>query len=138
MKVVLDVNVLLSALIKDSTTRDVLVKADLEFYFPEASLHKIRKYEEYILEKSGLSKEEYEKILNNLFKKIKLISNEDIKMQWQEAKKIMEHIDEEDVIFIATALSLPNSIVWSHDKDFQKQEKIITLTTEQIIRRGEE
>lgn len=44
MIIVVDVNVLLSALIKDSTTRELIIKSGQEFCFPEPALQKIRIY----------------------------------------------------------------------------------------------
>src|SRR3989338_3173250 len=99
MKVILDVNVILSALIRDSTTRKIILNSQFDFYFPESSLHKIRKYKGYILEKSGLTEEEYDKIMATLFKYIRLVPTEEIEKTWDKAKKIMEHIDPEDIVF---------------------------------------
>ena len=133
MKVITDVNVILSALIRDSTTRKRILNSEVDFYFPEPSLHKIRKYKSYILEKSGLTEAEYDKIMATLFKYIKLVPTEEIEKNWDEAKKIMEHIDPEDVVFIATALSISDSIIWSDDGHFEKQDKVKVLKTEDII-----
>ena len=96
-------------------------------------MHKIRKYKSYILEKSGLTEAEYDKIMATLFKYIKLVPTEEIEKNWDEAKKIMEHIDPEDVVFIATALSISDSIIWSDDGHFEKQDKVKVLKTEDII-----
>ena len=133
MKVILDVNIILSALIRDSTTRKIILNSEFDFYFPEPSLHKIRKYENYILEKSGLSEEEYDKILAILFKYIKLVPTEEIEKNWNKAKEIMEYIDSEDVVFIATALGLTDSVIWSDDGHFEKQDKVKVLKTEDMV-----
>jgi len=133
MKIILDVNVILSALIRDSTTRKIILNSEFDFYFPEPSLHKIRKYKSYILEKSGLIEEEYNKIMATLFKYIKLVPTKEIDKNWDEAKKIMEHIDKEDVVFIATALSLPDSVIWSDDRHFEKQDKVKVFKTKDMI-----
>lgn len=133
MKIIIDVNVLFSALIRDSTTRTILVKSGFDFYFPEPSLHKIRKYKEYILEKTGLAEEEYTTLLGMLFRYIKLIPTEQIEKHWEQAKHIMEHIDEEDVTFIAAALGTSDSIIWSDDSDFDKQQKIAVFKTKNIV-----
>ena len=133
MKVILDVNILLSALIKDSKTREIILKSGFEFYFPEISLTKIRKYKKYIIDKADMTEESYSYVLTTLFHFIRLISNEELKNQWNEAKKVMEHIDPEDVVFVACALSVQNSVVWSDDKHFEKQDIIITLKTKEII-----
>src|SRR3989338_3860929 len=109
MKIILDVNIILSALIRDSVTRKIIVESNADFYFPEQSLHKIRKYQNYILEKSGLDEVEYLQVLEKLFIYIKLIPEEEFIQNWEEAKLIMENIDPEDAVFIASALSFDNS-----------------------------
>ena len=134
MKVILDVNVILSALIRDSTTRKIILNSEFDLYFPEPSLHKIRNYKSYILEKSGLSEEEYDKIIATLFKYIKLVPTEEIEKNWDKAKEIMEHIDKEDVVFIATALSISDSVIWSDDRHFEKQDKVKVLKTKDILK----
>ncbi len=133
MIVVIDVNVLLSALIRDSTTREFIVTAGQDFCFPEPSLHKIRKYKELILEKSGLSELEFLVILHTLFRFVRLVPLEEVLRNWDEAKEIMEQIDPEDATFLATALGQTNAVIWSDDKHFEKQNRIITIKTEQMI-----
>ncbi len=134
MKIVIDVNRILSALIRDSSTRKIILNSEFDFYFPEPSLHKIRKYKSYIFKKSGLTEEEYDKIIVTLFKYIKLVPTEEIEKNWNEAKKIMEHIDPEDVVFIATALSISDLVIWSDDRHFEKQDKIKVLNTKEVVK----
>ena len=50
-----------------------------------------------------------------------------------EAKRIMEHIDPEDVTIIATALSQEDSIIWSDDKHFDQQDEVPHLKTKEIL-----
>lgn len=133
MNVILDVNIILSALIRDSTTRKIILNSQLNLYFPELSLHKIRKYKDYTLKKSGLTEKEYDKIMATLFKYIRLVPSEEIKKNWSEANEIMEHIDKEDVVFMATALSIADSVIWSDDRDFEKQNKVKVLKTEDMV-----
>lgn len=134
MNIVVDANVLISALIRDSTTREILTKSKLKFYCPGISLRAVNKYEKLILEKSGLSNEQYCDLLNNLLKCVNLIEDYQIKSNLNLAEKIMGKIDTEDVVFIAGALSLPNSIIWSDDKHFEKQNKIRVLKTKDILK----
>jgi len=134
MRIVLDVNIILSALIRDSITRKIIMKSGFDLYFPEPSLHKINKYKEYIIKKSGLGEEDFNIILTDLFKRIRLISRNKIERNWNKAKEAMEHIDEEDIVFIATALSLEDSIIWSDDADFDKQDKVRVLKTKDVMR----
>ena len=133
MIIVIDVNVILSALIKDSTTREILVKTGQEFCFPEISMQKIRKYQDLVLKKPGLSELEFLTIFNNILRFIRIISNEELLSNLDEAKHIMANIDPEDVPFIAVALCYEDSIIWSDDTHFDKQTKIKNLKTGEIV-----
>ncbi len=133
MIIIIDVNVFLSALIKDSTTREIILTYEQEFCFPEKSLQKIRKYKPLIQKKSGLSDLDFLKLFHSLLKVIRIIPNEKLLDYWDEAKEIMEHIDPEDVVFIAAALSQDDAIIWSNDSHFEKQNKIITLKTKDLV-----
>ncbi len=133
MIIIIDVNVFLSALIKDSTTREILLTYDQEFCFPERSFQKIRKYKSLIQKKSGLSNLDFLKLFHSLLKFIRIIPDEELLDYWDEAKQIMEHIDTEDVTFIAAALSQDNAIIWSDDHHFEKQDKVITLKTKDLV-----
>ena len=129
---IVDVNIILSALMKDSTSREIIIKSELDFCFPEVSLHKIEKYRGLILEKSGLTDEELNALLKMLFQCIRLIPAEGLMRYWDESMKIMEHIDTEDVPFIAAALSQQTSI-WSEDRHFEKQKRIRYFKTEEVL-----
>ncbi|MBT4539512.1 PIN domain-containing protein [Candidatus Woesearchaeota archaeon] len=133
MIIIIDVNVFLSALIKDSTTREILLTYEQEFCFPEKSLQKIRKYKQLIQKKSGLSDIDFLKLFHSLLKFIRIIPDEELLCYWDNAKRIMEHIDPEDVTFIAAALSQDSAIIWSDDRHFGKQDKVITLKTKDLV-----
>ena len=134
MKVVIDSNVLISALIKESTTRKLIVESDLEFYYPEISLHEIRKHRNLVIEKSGIGEQEYAKMLNVLLSRITLVPEEHIQQKLEEAANILNKIDPDDVVFLATALSMPDSVIWSNDKDFERQDKVKGLKTKEMIK----
>ncbi len=132
MKIILDTNILISALIRDSLTRKIILQSWFDFYFPEITLDEISKYKKMVLEKSGLTQSDYDIILNKLLESIILIPTEKIKNNLKEAKEIMKDIDPKDAVFIAASLSYEGSVIWSDDKDFLKQNKVKAITTEQI------
>lgn len=134
MNIVVDVNALISGLLKDSTSRKIIVNSNHGFCFPEPSLHKIRKYKGYILEKTGFSELEFLVIFHHLLQFIKIIPTEEILQHWDEAKEIMERIDPEDAVIIATALSQESSIIWSDDAHFDQQDKIFVLKTRDLVK----
>lgn len=130
---VIDSNVLISALIKDSITRSIIIDSGMDFYYPEASFHEVRKYKNLVLEKSGVEDKKYDDLLNRLLKYITLVPKEKIMEKLEDADKIMGAIDKNDVLFIATALAY-SATIWSDDKDFKKQNKVKILTTTDLVK----
>ncbi len=133
MKVIVDTNILISALIKNSTTRKIIMESGLRFYYPSIAMQEIEKYKTIILEKSGLSNRSYHEILEAILNYIILVPQEIITPFVKEAERIMGNIDKKDVIFIALALAISNNGIWSEDGDFKKQNMIRVWTTKEIL-----
>ena len=133
MNIVIDTNILFSALIRDSITREIIVESGWNIYYPEISFHEIRKYKTYILGKSGMDEDEYKKLLNDLLNQITIIPEESIRCKLEEARKVIGEVDPDDVVFIAAALGLEDSVIWSDDKDFDKQDKVKVLKTVDMV-----
>ena len=134
MILIIDTNILISALIRDSITRKIIVESGWKLCYPENSFHEVRKYKSLILEKSGMIEQEYIKLLNCLLKHITIIPEEIIYPNLEEASKWLGNIDPNDVIFLATALSLENSKIWSDDNHFGKQNKVRVFKTQHMIK----
>lgn len=134
MIIIIDTNILISALIRDSLTRRIIIGSGMNFVYPEISMNEIRKHEKMIREKSGLTDKELDRLLVSILDYVILVPTEVIKEHLSEAKSIMLDIDPKDVVFIAAALSFENSIIWSDDKDFDKQDKIKIVNTNQLAK----
>ncbi len=134
MKIVIDTNILISALTKDSISREIIALSGKEFYYPEVSLKEINKHESLILEKTGMDDGQFNSLFDELMKFVKNISDEEVNGNLQEANKIIGEIDSDDVVFIASALSLGGDcFIWSDDNHFQKQNRIKIYTTKEMI-----
>ncbi len=133
MKLVLDTNILIAALIRKGVTRELLSHPDMEYLVPEHGLEEVKDNQEEICNKSGLSRTEVEVLLAELITQVTIIPISEI-THLEEAKKIMEPIHPEDAIFLALALSTHNEGIWSNDKHFQRQKKVRVWTTEELIR----
>jgi len=134
MIIVVDSNVFISALIKDSLTRKLIAKCKEWLIIPEYFFQEVRKHEKEILLKSKLSKESYDILFNELLRYVFVIPNEVILPYREEALKIVKDIDIDDVLFIATALAFEDAVVWSDDKKLKKQNKIKIINTSEIIK----
>jgi len=133
MKIIIDTNVLLSALIKNSSTRTILIESGWIFYYPEISFHEVRKYKDLVIQKSKLTDKEYSQLMTLLLGKIILLSEEQINSNMDEAKRIMLKIDSDDAPFIAAKLSIENSFIWSDDKGYDLQNEISVFKTVNMV-----
>jgi predicted nucleic acid-binding protein len=133
MKIVLDTNVLISALIKDSFTRSVLFYSGFNFYYPEISLKEINKYKKLILKKSGLSKNKFDELFSSLLKKINVVPSSFFEDSIGKSKKVMEKIDVKDTVFVALALRL-DAVVWSDDLHFDKQNLVKNIKSNEVVK----
>ncbi len=138
MKLIIDTNILISSLLKDSTTREILLNESLNFYLPEIVLSEVNKYLPYIIQKSELSEEEIKKLLNTLLENLILVPIDEYEKKMDEGMKIIGNIDEKDIQFIALALSIENDGIWSNDKHFEKQKKIKVFKAVDILKLLEE
>ena len=132
-KLILDTNIIISALLKDSITRDIIFHFSGELYFVSFSKEEIQKYEEYLCIKTKKDKEELNKIFKNLLNKLRIIDDNIVNTKIDEASKIMDKIDADDTPFIAAALAIEADI-WSDDKHFEKQNIIKVWKTSEIYK----
>jgi predicted nucleic acid-binding protein len=130
--IVLDTNVLISALIRDSITRKIIIESSFDFYFPEISFFEILKHKHYILKKSGYDDKMFDTILGTLFEYIKLVPLGIFESELSKAYEVMKDIDIDDSVFLATAVVL-NASIWSDDLDFAKQKLVKIVKTKELI-----
>jgi len=134
MKLIIDTNVIISALIKDSVAREIIFSSKFNLYTLEFGKREVIKYHQLILKKTGITEEQFYNLLHRIFNKINLVSDSDINKEYYEkAVKIMDSIDENDTPFIALALSIENNGIWSDDKHFEMQDKVKIWKTKDLI-----
>src|SRR3989338_8930930 len=113
MHVVLDTNILFSALIKDSTARKLILEYEGIFLFPEYIFEEAEKHKDEILRKSEMSREEFNTLLALILRKVLIIPSEVLEPYRQETHNLMKDIDMNDILFVACALAHQGSIIWS-------------------------
>ena len=128
MKLVVDTNRIIAGLIRDSTSRRILLSDKFEFLTVGVTKSEIEEHKQEIIDKAKVTGEEFNKIFSLLFSKIFVISDVTIEAKMEEAKQIMDDIDPDDTPFIALALSVENDGVWNDDKHFQQPVSYTHLT----------
>jgi len=132
MRIIIDSNILFSALIKDSTTRKLIINFSGKFLFPEFIFDEFYKYKKFLLKKSKLSENEMNLLLKMILNKVEIVENYKILKNKKEAIMIMKNIDIKDVVFIATAIEY-DAILWSDDKNLKKQDRVSIINTKEFI-----
>ena len=124
MKIIVDTNRIIAALIKDSVSRKILLSGKFEFLTIGVTKSEIEKYKQEIMEKAQITEEGFDQIFSLLYSRIFVVDDVVIESKMEEAKLVMDKVDPNDTPFIALALSVENDGIWSHDKHFEEQNKI--------------
>ena len=133
MKFVLDTNIILKALIRNSKVRAVLLSPNHQLFVPEYAVEETRRHFGLIMKKTGLSEDEVKLVLDVLLTKLRVIPSKDIMANWKRAEEIMVDIDRSDIPFVAAALSLLCDGIWSDDADLKRQKRVKVWNTKEVL-----
>lgn len=132
MKLVVDANVVISALIADSKTRELIVTLEPELLTPEVIHDEIRDYEALIVEKSGMDADRVQQFIDLLFQYIETVPASEFYPYIEEANEAIGGTDPDDVLYVACALAR-DAGVWSDDSDFDEQDLVAIFTTGEVV-----
>ncbi|MBS3176316.1 hypothetical protein J4457_03705 [Candidatus Woesearchaeota archaeon] len=131
MELVIDANILFSALIKKSVTAELIFNENLKLYAPDFFIEEFIKYQELIIKKTHRTEGEFIQILHCLQEVITSIPEEEFSEHLEEAEKISP--DKKDISYLALAMKL-KCAVWSNDKVLKTKQKVITVySTEDLV-----
>ena len=150
MKLVVDTNVVFSALVKNSRTREMLFYPALKLYAPEYLFEELEEHRKEIEEKAGITDDEFDVFVFVLKRVLEVVPKRAYEGYFLEARKVVS--DSGDVPFAALAIALSATVsrdgdcgIWSNDKHFVEKEGVFfqkfgvkVLTTEtlyEIMRR---
>jgi len=132
MKLIIDTNRIISALLKEGWTREVITSNKFEFYTIDYVMEELRKHKKYILKKAKMSNTDFELLFNLVMDNISIISDKKIKDKMKKATTIMKDIDINDSPILACALSIQNEGIWTEDKHFAKQNNVKIMENKRL------
>ena len=136
MKIVVDANIFIMALMGSRGAITILTSRNHEFYVPGKIIEEIRKYKETICEKMEHSSEEFDQNLNALLMFITVLEYIEYESFMQKAREAISKRDIKDSDYIACALAINADFIWTNDKDFIDQDIVSTKNTTQFIQEG--
>ena len=128
-----DTSIIFAALLRDSTTRRILLSAPVDFFTPEYCFEEIKEHMDEICKRNGLSGEANQEILRILRRHIHLIRHGELSDSLDDADEIMAGIDPDDSVFLAAALAVRCDGIWTEDIHFQKQSTIRIWRTKDLL-----
>ena len=134
MRIVLDANIVIAALLGSETALKIIISQKHQFYAPHKIIDEIKKYKQYICGKAGQTAEEFHINFEALLIFIKVLDYAEYEAYTEKAKAAIAERDWNDTDYIACALAASADFIWSNDKDFTSQKLIPIKTTEQLVK----
>jgi len=132
MKLVIDANIVISALIADSKTRELIVTLEPDLLTPAFVHDEIGNYQDLIVEKSGMEPDRVAQFIDLLFQYVEIVPAEEFYPAIERADEAIGDTDPDDVLYLACAIACDASL-WSDDSDFDEQDLVEAYSTSDVI-----
>jgi predicted nucleic acid-binding protein len=141
MKIVIDTNIIFSALLKTNTTfGQIIFNSDsiFEFYSPQYMRTEVRRHWDKLLKISKLTDQQLDESFYTLLTKITLINEEIISQKiWVDSEKLVNGVDLDDIDFVALTKHLKGKL-WTGDKvlrdGLRSRDFKNVMTTQEILK----
>ncbi len=134
MRLVLDTNVLLSAVMRDGFTRALLIHPEVELVMPEYALDEVDRHLPAIAERMGVPVGTARLTLAHLLSNVQTVPREDYAQEMRRADEALKDLDPDDAPFLALALSTGEPL-WTQDKVLLAGRQVPTVSTPELAKR---
>ena len=134
MRLVVDTNIFIAAILKNGACRHILLDNKHEFVCIQQSTHEIENHIQELSKKSKLAPPKLRLIFSRLIKHTYKIQPKDFEQYYDSAYELMQHHDPDDAMFVAAALAT-NATIWSDDKHLKKQSLVKVYTTKELLKK---
>ncbi|MFH1409475.1 MAG: PIN domain-containing protein [Nanoarchaeota archaeon] len=128
MRLVIDANIFIAALIAQGRTLDYIYDSDLQLFAPQFLLDEIHCHKEKIRQKTGLDPFEFMNVASDIISRIHFTSQHEAFLS--EATRISPDPDDAEYLAVALMLQCP---IWSNDKRLKEQKEVKVLSTHELL-----
>ncbi len=132
MRILVDTNRIIAALVKVGITREILFDENFEFVTPDYTVTEIIEHEGELLKKIKITKGEFEILLALIFEHIKIIPYEEYKNFIDKCKNDIS--DPDDIPHLAACFATKTEGIWAHDPHFKEQNKVKVFTNIDMLK----
>jgi predicted nucleic acid-binding protein len=130
MELVIDTNIVFSAIVKNSVSRILLLNPNLILHAPEGLISELEEHREEIREKSRLSEKKYDELMAILLSRIELVPKESIVPFLKAALEFSPDKDDSPFLALCLAKGIP---LWSNDKPLKQQSFVKVFSTSELF-----
>ncbi len=132
MRLAVDANIPVAALLKDATTRQILLEDNLEFFAPEYLLDEIKKIlkNPKFRKRIPLNNKDLSDLSFAILSRIIFIPEKAFLPFIKHSMPLVTHVEDAPYIALCMALKIP---LWSNDSALKGQHKVIIYTTPELI-----
>ncbi len=123
-RLVVDANRILSALLKDGSTRAAILETDAALFAPDHLKEEVALDLPEIARRVGVTPGALSTILGPLLERIEWVGEAAYAAYLPRARKVLGAIDPKDVPYLACALWVEADAIWSLDLHFDRQELV--------------
>ena len=135
MRLIVDANVVVSALAKDGAVRTAIRTSVDDVLTPWYVHAEIDAHRDEIRNKSGLSQEAFDTLIEELFRHIEVIPRGEMVPHLHEAAQEMRAYDPDDTFYAAAVLAVDGTVV-SNDQAFEQQSLVPHIWTSEFVKRA--
>ncbi|MBI4361242.1 hypothetical protein HY572_05725 [Candidatus Micrarchaeota archaeon] len=132
MRLVVDSNRFIAALLRDSFSRRVLFSKKFRFFSIGLMRSELSKYEQELRRKSGLSRPDFEALRELMFSRLLFLEASELKPFMGAARAALDAVDPKDSPFLAAALAVRVDGIWSDDRHFERQRLVRVFKTKDL------
>ena len=132
MKIAVDTNRVIAALVKDSTTRKIIFDRNFQFVTPDCTMGEIKEHEEELKSKTNLNNDEFDLLLSLILESILIIPKSDYEPYLNDCKNDIS--DGDDIPVLAVAIATKAEAIWAHDPHFKEQKKVKVFTNIDLLK----
>lgn len=132
MKLVVDANILIAALLKNATTREILLKEDMEFFAPEHLLNELKHIlkNPKIRRRFHLSDEALYELASAILSRIQFVPEKIFSASIKRALPLVAHSEDTPYLGLSLAFKHP---LWSNDFALKEQSLVKIYTTYELV-----
>lgn len=133
MHLVIDANILVAALLKEATTRVILLEEDMEFFAPECLLNEVKGVlkNPRVRRRIPLNDKDLSDLTSAVFSHIVFFPEKIFAPFIKRAILLVTHIEDAPYFALSLALKLP---LWSNDLALKDQSLVKVYTTTEILK----